>query len=373
MLSAVHAVDEHGRPGERRRDRQRRIGGARRLEHVIKQPVHAECSRFICIGFDANLTVNLALSFTAAFAGTKNISMGVINNANVFSGWQQMGTWTVPNGGSLPPANVSVIPSSGSGSSQTFNYIYTDPYGATDISWVQMHFQTQLVAQNACYLQYTRSTNTVVLVNDAGTGSAGSVTLGSSGTLSNSQCTLLASGSSATASGNNLTVSLSIVFKPAFTGTKNMSMAVSNNANVFSGWQQMGSWTVTTGDNLAPSTVSVTPVSGAGSTQTFSFVYSDSYGYSDLGVVMMHFQTQLVAANACYLQYTVSTGVIQLLNDAGTGNVGSGGTLGSSGTLANSQCSLSLSASSASPSVNNLTVNLAISFTASFQGAKISR
>ena len=317
-----------------------------------------------------NLTVNVALSFTAAFVGTKNISMGAINNSNAFSGWQQMGTWTVPPGGSLPPANVSVTPASGSGSNQTFSYVYTDPYGAADISFVQMHFQTQLVANAACYLQYTRATNTVVLINDAGTGSVGSLTLGSSGTLSNSQCTLTAAGSSASASGNNLTVNLALVFKPAFAGTKNISMGVSNNSSVFSGWQQMGSWTVTTADNLPPSSASVTPASGAAQSQTFSFVYSDPYGYADINWVQMDFQTQLVANGACYLQYTRTTNTIQLINDAGSGDVGSGGTMGSTGTLSNSQCTLNLASSSASVAGNNLTVNLALSFASSFIGSK---
>ena len=318
----------------------------------------------------SNLTVNIALSFTASFAGNKNISTGVISNANVFSGWQQMGTWTVPPGGNLPPANVSVSPSSGSGSNQTFSYVYTDPYGASNISLVQMHFQTQLVANAACYLQYTRSTNTIVLLNDAGTGNAGSITLGSAGTLNNSQCTLNSSGSSAVASGNNLTVNLALIFKPAFAGTKNISMGVSDNANVFSGWQQMGSWTVTAADNLPPASVSVTPGSGAGSSQTFTLVYSDPYGFGDLSWVQLDFQTQLTGANACYLQYTRSTNTIQLINDAGTGNVGSGGTLGSAGTLVNSQCTLNLASSSAAAAGNNLTVNLALSFTTAFEGPK---
>jgi hypothetical protein len=317
-----------------------------------------------------NLTVNLALSFAGAFVGGKNISMGVIDNANVFSGWQQMGAWTVPAGGSLPPANVSASPSSGSGSSQTFSYVFSDPYGAANISWVQMHFQTQLVANGACYLQYTRSTNTVVLINDAGTGNAGSIALGSSGTLSNSQCTFNSAGSSASVSGNNLTVNLALIFKPAFAGTKNISMGAIDNTNIFSGWQQLGSWTVTTADNLPPAPASVTPASGAGSSQTFSLVYSDPYGYGDLSWVQVDFQTTLTGANACYLQYTRSTNTIQLINDAGTGYVGSGGTLGSVGTLVNSQCTLTLASSSTAISGNNLTVNVALSFTAAFQGSK---
>jgi beta-propeller repeat-containing protein len=41
------------------------------------------------------LTLNLALSFTPAFAGTQNVYM-YVQNATLGSGWAQNGTWTVP-------------------------------------------------------------------------------------------------------------------------------------------------------------------------------------------------------------------------------------------------------------------------------------
>src|ERR1022692_1359989 len=49
---------------------------------------------------------------------------------------------------------------------------------------------------------YTTSTNTIVLVNDAGNGNAGSATLGSAGSMNNSQCTLNTGASSVATSGN---------------------------------------------------------------------------------------------------------------------------------------------------------------------------
>ncbi len=170
--------------------------------------------------------------------------MNAVNAGGVAAGWKQMGSWTVTQSGNQPPAVVSVTPSSGTGLNQTFAFAYSDPYGFSDLNWVEMHFQTQLVAQNACYVQYTRATNTVQLVNDAGTGNVGSGgVLGSAGTLANSQCTLNLASSSASGSGNNLTVSLSITFNSNFTGQKNISMGAVNNATVFSGWQQAGTWT----------------------------------------------------------------------------------------------------------------------------------
>jgi hypothetical protein len=318
-----------------------------------------------------NLTLNLALVFKPAFAGAKNISMGVVNNAGTFSGWQVKGSWTVAAGGSLPAANVSVTPGSGAGSSQTFSFVYSDPYAYTDINWVQMHMQTQLVADHACYIQYTRATNNIQLINDAGTGYVGTGGIvGQAGTLANGQCTLDTGASSVSGAGNNLTVNVALSFAALFQGPKTVSMGAITNAYVFSGWQAKGSWTVTQPGNLPPVNTSVAPSSGAGSSQTFAFTYSDPYGYTDISLVQMHFQTQLVGNNACYLQYTRSTNTVQLLNDAGTGYVGSGGMLGGAGTLANSQCTLNLGSSSSSGSGNNLTVSVALTFTPAFNGAK---
>jgi len=266
---------------------------------------------------------------------------------------------------------VSVTPAAGAGSSQTFGFLYSDSYGFTDINWVQMHIQTQLVANAACYIQYTRSTHNVQLINDAGTGFVGAGgTVGSAGTLANSQCTLDTGASSVSGAGNNLTVNLALSFQPAFQGPKTVSMGATTNASVFSGWQATGSWTVTQPGNLPPANVSVAPSSGAGSSQAFGFTYSDPYGYTDIGSVQMHLGSQLVANSVCYIQYTRATNTAQLLNDAGTGYVGSGGILGGAGTLTNSQCTLNVGSSSASGSGNNLTVNLALAFKPGFAGAK---
>ena len=44
--------------------------------------------------------------------------------------------------------------------------------------------------------------------------------------------------------------------------------------------------------------LSVTPASGSGLNQTFSFSYNDPYGAADIGRAQMNFQTTLVAQSA---------------------------------------------------------------------------
>ena len=278
-----------------------------------------------------------------------------------------MGVWIVPSGGILPAVNVSVTPSSGSGSNQTFSFVYSDPYGYADISSVNILINTQTAPASACYVQYTRATNTLALVQDSGSGYVGAAAAGAGGTLTNAQCTLDAGASSVSVSGNNLTVNLALIFKPAFSGAKNVYMGVYNSISVFTGWDLKGVWTAL--GSGVPANVSVTPASGSGAVQTFTFVCSDSLGAADIQFVYFLFQAGLVGPNACYLRYTRASNVIALFQDSGSGYVGSAG-LGSPGTLSNSQCTLDVQGSSMSVAGNNLTVTLAVTFKTAFNGAK---
>src|ERR1700704_859498 len=139
----------------------------------------------------------------------------------------------------------------------------------------------QIAGANACFLQYFPASNSVLLVADAGSGTAGSAVIGSNATLNNTQCTFNAAGSSVTASGNNLTVSLALVFKPPFNGLQNIYMGVVNNpvTNFFSGWQRKGTFNA---QAAVPNSVSVASNPTASSFPQFSFVYTDPSGYADV-------------------------------------------------------------------------------------------
>src|SRR5712692_9957495 len=103
------------------------------------------------------------------------------------------------------PSNVSVTPSSGTGSSQTFSYLFSDPNGFADIVSAQMLVGATLSASNSCYLYFERSTNRVWLADDAGVGNVSLATLGTAVTLQNSQCVFDAQNSSSSGTGTNLT------------------------------------------------------------------------------------------------------------------------------------------------------------------------
>jgi hypothetical protein len=189
-------------------------------------------------GSGNNLTLNVSLTFSAGFAGTKNIYMEVYDGLD--SGWQAKGTWTAIAAPG-PPVAISVTPSSGSGGNQTFAFAFSDAKGQAAISTASIIINGSLSGLNGCYLYYSRPANALYLANDGGTSWIASKTVGVAGTLQNSQCSVNLGASSVAGSGNNLTLNVSLTFSAGFAGTKNIYMEVYD--GVDSGWQAKGTWT----------------------------------------------------------------------------------------------------------------------------------
>ena len=307
------------------------------------------------------LTLTLSIAFQTAFTGSKNIYLQAANPLAANS-WQQMGSWTVP---AAMIQEVGVAPSSGSGTSQTFTFTFADTKGYTAIASAQFIVNNPLSVSNGCYVYLNRAAGLLYLMNNAATSWQGPITIGTSSTLQNSQCTLNASGSSQSGSGNNLTVNLSITFQSAFTGNKQVWAEVYDGA-LDSGWNQLGTFTVTSAPIAA---VSVTPASGTGMSQTFSFLLYDSKGYTALASSQIIVNNPLGVANACYIYYARASNYLYLNNNAATSWLGPI-TMGTSATLQNSQCTVNAAGSSASGSGNNLTLNVSLTFQSSFTGAK---
>jgi hypothetical protein len=202
------------------------------------------------------------------------------------------------------------------------------------------------------------------LYNDAGTATTGPLTPGSASTLSNSQCTLNGTGSSASGSGNTLTLALSIAFKPAFGTLQNVYGYAYDNGGNASGWQTLGAWTGITAP-AAPTSDSVSPVSGAGGSQVFTFKYSSGAGFGFLNTVYSLFNNSVSGSAGCFISYLPASNALYLYNDAGTTVTGPL-TPGSGSTLSNSQCTLNGTGSSASGSGNTLTLALSLTFQTAF-------
>jgi hypothetical protein len=186
-----------------------------------------------------NLTLNVAISFQAASAGTKNIYMDAYDGTD--SGWQQKGSWTVP--GTLGLSGpVSFTTGSGSGGNQTFSFVYSSSKGYKALSTVLTIINNALASASGCYFLYYPGSRLLYLANDASTGWAGSAVIGQGGTLQNSQCILNAGASSVSGSGSTLTLNVALSFHASFSGTKNIYMDAYDGTD--SGWQQKGSWSI---------------------------------------------------------------------------------------------------------------------------------
>jgi hypothetical protein len=149
-----------------------------------------------------------------------------------------------PRGVNYTPSAVSVTPASGSGASQTFSYVFSDPNGYTDLAAVQMLVHSVLSGAGGCWIYYSRAANRFWLANDAGTAWLGPVTGGTGGSLSNSQCTLSAAGSSGSGSGNTLTVTIALSITSRFCGAKTNYMCAEDPAGSLGGWVARGLWVV---------------------------------------------------------------------------------------------------------------------------------
>ena len=175
---------------------------------------------------------------------------------------------------STAPYNVSVTPSSGSGSSSTF----TARYGTADrtgapIEATYLLINSTVNGVGACFVEYTVSSNRFRLLNDTGNTWQAPLTPGTSATSGNSQCTLSAASAAATATISTSAVSqldltIPLTFSSSFAGAKNVYLlAVNESQNLNSGWEAKGTWTVAPAGDVGVGTI--TPPNGSGTEQPF--------------------------------------------------------------------------------------------------------
>lgn len=225
---------------------------------------------------------------------------------------------------------LTASPSSGTYSSATFTFSYSNSAG---VSGVGVLINGSVNGQHACWMYFDGAN--LSLADD--TGSTWN------GPLNNSQCSLT-SPTGIINTGTNKSFTTTITFTAAFAGTRNIYMLGP------SGYQTEGTITVAGSD--VP-TLSMSPTSGNTMSGTFTFTAHDAVTISGMTVLI---NTSVNGASACWF-YTDGSSV-SLAEDDGTDW---------SGTLSNSQCSLSSVSLSSS---GGLTLTVSIAFTSSFAGAK---
>ena len=314
-------------------------------------------------GSDASNAIALDVNANIFLGGqTSSVDLHLVSPiqstiATASTGWiMRLGVSAAPP---TTPAALSVSPSrQDSGSSVTFTAQYSDTGGALNITSAALLVNASASTGVACYVSYNPGLNLFSIYNDAGTAVLSTVTPGGA-PAQNTQCALNGVGSSASVSGNNLTVNFSLTFQPPFPGPKTVYLSVADPGSN-TGLIAVGTYTA----SIAPGTPQVTSVSpnnASGTGATFNFVYSDTVFAANLTSVSVLFNSSLTFNNACSIAYSLTNNTVSLTTDNGLSSTSV--PLGSATVLQNSQCVVSATASQQS--------GLSIIFTASvnFKGA----
>jgi Bacterial Ig-like domain (group 1)/Putative binding domain, N-terminal len=188
------------------------------------------------------LTMTLPISFvdTSGLSAGSYYILGFVKDTNGFnSGWKGIGTEAL-SFSTQAPSLVSLSPTSGSGTSQTFIANYEDPNGAGNISGALLNiFQT---SSSVCEVYYATANNSFYLMTQPGNVLSQPLPAGTSGSVQDGECTLTAP--TVSYSGNELTLTAPITFSSSFTGTMSIYMWAKDMSGVNSGSENMGSWTV---------------------------------------------------------------------------------------------------------------------------------
>ena len=200
-------------------------------------------------GEGENMTLNLAATFSPNFAGNKVVYMAARDTLSKNSGWQALGVWEVPSQPRTGPFVLAMNPArTNNAVSQAYTFTFTDTFGFQDLSILNVLVNTAIDGRSACYIAYLPSsatTGTVYLVGDAGSsgGPFQALAIPSAGSIQNGQCAINGLGSSATGSGNTVTLTLAMTFSDTFAGNQ-VFYAAARSDRDNTGWQAKGTVTV---------------------------------------------------------------------------------------------------------------------------------
>lgn len=175
----------------------------------------------------------------------------------IYLGGRVIATEAAP---SSAPTVVSLNPTTGSGSAQSFVSVYQDANGANDIQTTEIRIvPSGGGVSSGCVVRYQSASAVLQLLNDAGTAAVGQLAPGQATTLSNTRCTLAGSTSSVSANANQLAVTYGLSFAAAFEGSKDVQLAATDASGGTVGPVTQGAWVIP--DTTPPSVVNAITVS----------------------------------------------------------------------------------------------------------------
>ena len=192
-----------------------------------------------------NITLTFNLSFFTNFAGSKVIYLAARTTDELTQGWTPNGVHEVPLVTQTFPNSATTNPGSGTAANALITFTYRDATATANLQTLWGLTNTALDGRAACYFAYHSPSNTLFLTPDDGNGAqASSIPFSGSNIIENSQCRINAFGSVVSRTGNTLSLSLNITYKPAFSGAKIIWTAASTLSNVITQWKASGAWQI---------------------------------------------------------------------------------------------------------------------------------
>ncbi len=185
---------------------------------VSNSSVRVYCAETTVSSGPDGLTVNWRVEPLNGLAGTScRAYLRAADSSDLVGDWEQKGSLTI----SRAPKNDSVSPQSAefqTGVKSTVTAIFKDGDGAQQLKAAYVLINTVRNRAGAGYVYYEPGSRKLYLRNDSGTDWLGGAAVGSSAVIENSQFKLYAAESSATLSGNSLTLKLRLEAKAPMGG-----------------------------------------------------------------------------------------------------------------------------------------------------------
>ena len=222
---------------------------------VLALPSAATVSNSQCTisgtGFSAlksgnTLTLTIPYTFSTTFGGAHVVYAAARDRNAGNSGWSPVGTHSVTTLTTNPLPLRPTLSSTSVPANSTYALTlqYRDSTASTNLQPIQVLINSAIDGANACYFGFDHAKNLIYIIGDTGDLQTTPVRLnGASGgavSIENSQCRLLAAGSTFADAGNTLTLTLQLQFKSSFIGRRLIFGGVQTTAGANSGWHVLG-------------------------------------------------------------------------------------------------------------------------------------
>ncbi len=268
------------------------------------------------------------------------------------------------------PALVPSVLESGAisltGMTPTLTVRFSHPRGATNLDVVNILINRDLNGNNACYLAYSQPNNALYLVADGGPAAGLSPPLApgtGTGAITNSQCAAYAAGGLASVSGTTLTLRIPLAFNGGFTGHKAVYLAARDRDGRSTGWVMAGAAAIPETSVTYPRFAGMTPVAGGAADELLTFTFQGP----NLKTAWVLMNGSINGDRSCYLGYSIPEDRFYLYPSSALHPMTSR-RLADGGTLENSQCRLTLGASSVVWDGSELRLRLRMTFSPYFHG-----